>query len=176
MANFLVFDDDPATLDWAKQQLSSVAAGTEDEIRRATRIGCEVVEDACGPILATARTERIPAGAAGVLSVRASAVTAVAASGTPLVAADFVVDGQLLTRANGARWADVLTVSYTAGWVRDQIPEWAKAAALLIALQYRRSQLKAGPGRAVPEGSGFLVPHQAEELMAPHVLPNMGFA
>lgn len=177
MANFLVFD--AASLASTKTLMSTTGLGaaTDDAVSLSTKLACEKVEKLCGPVLLATRTERVQPGAVGILRAHDATLVAITTkSGTVLDVADFDIDDQLLTRVDETAWTERLTVEYSAGWVRAEIPAWATGAALLIALQHRRGQMTTSPGSPVPTGSGFLIPNQAKELMEDHLLAPDGFA
>lgn len=140
------------------------------ELLIAAEIGCDKVEEICGPILATSRTETVAAGRSAILSARVASLTSVSAGDV----AEYSTVGQLLTRTDGAAWSSPLTITYLTG--SATVPAWAKAAALAIARQYWRGKITAAPGSESPTGTGFLVPNQARELMADHELIPDGFA
>lgn len=169
MPNFLGVDDQE-TVALMRSAVNNDRAADYTELLIAAEIGCDKVEEICGPILATARTETVAAGRSAILSARVASITSIVGGDV----ADWQAAGQLLTRADGAAWSSSLTVTYQTG--SAQAPGWAKAAALAIARQYWRGKLTAAPGSESPTGTGFLIPNQARELMADHALLPAGFA
>lgn len=150
---------------------------TNDELalQAAINLGCEKVDELCGPTLTTSVTEVVRGGGYELpLRARAESITSVAKwpSGTALTAADFYADGQQIARKDGD-WIDSdLTVVYTAG--AATAPPWAVSAACLIGQQWFKSRLKPMASDATPVG--FLVPKQAQEFMEKHLLAPDGLA
>lgn len=141
-------------------------------IQAAIDLGCEKVDELCGPTMTTSITEHVRSG---WLSARAVELTAVAdwRTDAALTLDDYYAEGQVLARKDGARIASDLTVTYTAG--SATAPAWAVSAACLIAKQWFTSRLR--PNLNDPTTlAGFLVPNQATEIMASHVLAPGGFA
>ena len=160
MTAFIAADD-------LRAYVTNGKAADENGLQLSADLACEVVVEACGPILTTEVVESLDAGTSAVLACADATITAVSVG----VPADYKVSGQVLSRVDGAPFPE-LTVTYTAG--AATAPAWARAAALLIASHHWRSRLSM-PGQAtVPVG--FLVPNQAETLMAPHRLAPLGFA
>ena len=159
-----------------KSFIGNTKPDDEPAIQAAINLGCEKVDELCGPTVATTITERVPGGGYQLpLDYRATAITAIATwpAGVTLDASAFFVEDQLLARKDGDWIDDDLTVTYTAG--AATAPAWAVSAACLIAHQWLKSRLRpnlADPGTLV----GFLVPRQAEEIMADHLLAPDGFA
>lgn len=159
-----------------REVVNNGKAADEAQLQRALDVACGVVEDACGPILLTSLVEVLDGGAAAlVLTARGTAVTAVETypAGVALAAADFRVSGQILMRRDGGT-IPAVEVTYTSGF--EDVPAWAREAALVIAAHYWQSRLKM-PGTPQPgAGIGYLVPAQAEAMLAPHRLAPLGFA
>lgn len=140
--------------------------------------GCAKVDELCGPTLTATVTDKLLTGRgpARYLSARPAALVSVASypSGDAADVALFDFDGQRLFRRDGLDIVGALTVSYTTG--AATAPTWAASAAMLIAHQWFKSRLQ--PNLSTPGTApvGFLVPNQADELMAEHYLAPGGFA
>lgn len=160
-----------------REAANNTKAADESQLQRALDVACGVVEDACGPILSTTLVEVLDGGApALVLSARASAVLGVETwpAGVVLDAAAFRVSGQVLTRRDGSTIGPV-EVTYASG--HDEVPAWAREAALTIAAHYWRTRLQtSGQPMTGAPGAGFLVPAQASSMLDPHRLAPLGFA
>lgn len=138
-------------------------------------LGCDLVDERCGPTVAETVSEVVRGGVRAVaLSCRAVSLTAIETwpAGLALPVADFAPRGQVVVRRDGGRIDSDVTVTYLAG--AAEAPAWAKAAAMLIGQQWFKSRLRPNLNDPVPVG--FLVPKQAEELMAAHLLAPGGFA
>ena len=148
----------------------------DPSLQAAINLGCDKVDELCGPTITTSITERVRGEGYDLpLDARATAITSIATwpDGTVLDAAAYYVDDQLLARRDGG-WIDSdLTVTYTAG--AATAPSWAVSAACLIGKQWYTSRLQ--PSQNDPTAMvGFLVPKQATEIMADHLLAPDGFA
>ena len=144
------------------------------DLADALETGCNMVDALCGPTVTTTIVERVKAGGYELpLSARAASLTSLATyvGGTALTKTDYDISGQLLFRRDGGWIGDDLVVTYTAG--AATAPKWAVDAARLIGQQWWLSRLRPGPNQ-VPVG--YLVPKQADELMAGHLLAPGGFA
>ena len=157
-------------------------AADEAQLQAAVDVACAAVEDGSGdtpgvgPVLEVSRTENVYAyGSALVLSARVSSLTSIATypGGVAQAVGDFRASGQVLQRVDGGLFGPV-TVVYVTG--SALVPSWAREAALVIAAHYWQSRLKM-PGAPQPGvGIGYLVPAQAEAMLAPHRLAPLGFA
>lgn len=131
--------------------------------------GCAKVDELCGPTMATSVSERVPAGAYELpLSFWAVALTSVARwpSGQALSTSKFAVEDRVIFRTDGEWIDDDLTVTYSTGAASP--PQWAVDSACLIGKHWWASRLR--PSINDPSPVGFLVPKQAWELMADHLL------
>lgn len=163
-------------LDTAKQYINyTKLTGADDTaLELELDLAMSKVEELCGPVVTTTITAEYVKGSGCDLPLqyRAATLTSLATypGGTTLTAADYRIDGQLLSRRDGGWIVGPLSVTYTTG--AATAPAWAKAAALDIVRQRWRTRLR--PTQGAPEG--FLVSKQAEELMADHLLAPLGFA
>ena len=140
-----------------------------EDMIAAAAVGVEVVEAACGPIVDTTITETVDV-ARPVVAVRYPARDATHSTGVPLACA-----GQTIRTVDGSD-VPAGTITYTAGYAATtaDAPSWAVTAGRLVARHFWRS-LQTNQ-RATPESAGYLVPNQAQTLMAPHELAPGGFA
>ena len=165
-----------------REVINNAKGADEAQLQAAVDVACAAVEDGygdlpgCGPVLEVSRTETVYGyGRAVVLSARVASLTSIvtAPGGVVLDVSAFRASGQVVQRADGSL-VGPLTVTYTTGSVA--VPAWAREAALVIAAHYWQSRLKV-PGAPQPGvGIGYLVPAQAEAMLAPHRLAPLGFA
>jgi len=152
------------------------AGSTDSNLQAAINFGCDLVDDRCGPTVATTVTERVPGGSDILpLSYRAASLTSITIwrDGSVVDATQYVVDGQLLYRKDFAYITTDLSVTYVAG--AATAPSWATSAAQIIGLHWWRSRLR--PAQNDPQVPvGFLVPRQAQELMEPWLIAAGGMA
>jgi len=145
-------------------------------IQAAIDLGCDKVVEKCGPIMAETIVERVRGGGYKLpLRFYPASLGSIATrpGGVELDLADYRFEGQMLAREDDGWIAGNLTLTYTAGWA--EAPPWAVSAACLIAKQWFLSRLR--PNLNDPSTlTGFLVPRQAEEIMAGHILAPEGFA
>ena len=160
----------------AQSFIGNTSANDVAAIQAAINLGCDKVVEMCGPIIAETITERVAGGGYELpLKYRPASLGSIATrpGGVALNLADYRFEGQVLAREDDGRISENLTVTYTAGWVAA--PSWAVSAACLIAKQWFLSRLR--PNLNDPSTlTGFLVPRQAEEIMAGHLLAPGGFA
>ena len=137
-------------------QYARISGGVTEGLESIVEAACDVVVDACGPILVTEFVEDVPhVGGKGALTH-----TPVIAASSP--AGLTVSHGSGVVR--GLAGADP-TVTYTAGY--EVPPAWAVEAVKIIAAHMWRARL--GPSRDNPDsGAGYLVPNRAAILMEPH--------
>lgn len=159
-------------------------AADESMLTDAVAGACGKVVDLCGPVITETVTDervRVSGAREACLKWRASALSALSvfSSGLALTPSDWWVEGQVLSRRDGSKIPSDLLVTYTSGRVAAAADVavnavWARDAALIVAAQYVRARLARNPADPVPVG--FLVPNQAQELMASHLLAPLGFA
>ena len=142
------------------------------ELSMVADAACSAVDEACGPQASTHVTGELVEPSSGYLTTR----WPVTGNLTATTIAGSEVDVSGWRRANGplGHYADnvgcrLLLVSYTTGSVKP--PEWAVAAAKIIGRHLWATRL--GPNRngSMQQGAGYLIPNQAEALLAPHRLP-----
>lgn len=139
-------------------------------LQAAIDLGCEQVEELCGPVITTTRTERVAGDTDKlVLTCRAVSITSIVTwpAGDAVDADAFYTAGQILARRDRGYVCGDLVVEYVTG--SATAPAWAKAAACLIANQWFKGRLR--PNLNDPTTlTGFLVPKQAMEIMSGHLL------
>ena len=172
-------------------------SNTDDlELQNHLDAAVEVVEGLIGPIDAPATVtethyntssdvlvlRRMPVGALVSVSSRVGATT------TALTLTDYELDvaSGLLRVASGARFYGSYTVSYTSG--RAVLPASIHLACLIVAEHLWQTQRMPGmrddvqPGfgggaDGVPGagsvGRGFAIPHRAQELLRPYMMPSV---
>lgn len=156
------------------------SAADAPALQAALDAACNKVEDLCGPITPVASITELVRGGGDKLPLRKRAVSLTSITtwpgGTALNVADFYIDDELVLARKDRGWIDYgydLTVVYTAGW--STAPAWAEESALMIAKQAFKPRVRPNAaGVEVP--TGYLIPNQAMELMANHLLPPDGFA
>ena len=160
----------------AKSFIGNTSANDVAAIQAAINLGCDKVVEECGPIIAEIIVERVAGGGYELpLKYRPASLGSIVTrpGGVELNLSDYRFEGQVLAREDDGWISENLTVTYTAGWVAA--PSWAVSAACLIAKQWFTSRLR--PNLNDPTTlAGFLVPNQATEIMASHVLAPGGFA
>ena len=140
-------------------------APVNSEVLQVGRAACGKVRDMCGPIFPLETVFEVVTVRRGWAPTRYQAVEITSLSGgsLPVDITDFGFKSPSLSSGRVA-------VTYKAGY--EVAPDWAVSAALIIARHLWRTRL--GPNRNNPEaqpGVGYLVPNQAEALMADHLLP-----
>lgn len=150
--------------------IKNVSAEDEPWLELAVDVGCDHVDNSCGPTLLTTITdEYVPATGKrkALLSCRVRSLVEVRDATTDeVVTTEFTFVGQTLRRLDGGSVGGPLLVTFTSG--ADAAPSWARSAALLIAQQSLRTQRRFATSTDGPVG--FLVPRAAEEHMADHLL------
>ena len=157
--------------------VGNTKSSDEMTLRAALDLGCVTVDELCGPTVPTTVVEHVRAGGYRLpLRARAESLVSVATwpGGATLPVEGFAVEGQTICRRGTAGWiGGDLTVTYIAG--AAEAPPWAVSAALLIGKQWLNSRLR--PNLNDPTTLvGFLVPKQAQEIMAAHLLAPEGLA
>lgn len=153
--------------------------GHDDELRSMIEAATEVVENVVGPVTVRSRSEVHPGGSLLVLHhVPALALTSlipIHPTGTVYLPGDVDLDGEtgIVRRLGGGGFTGPLRVVYTAGRrvVPPNVVEATKViVAHLWATQRGHSGARPGFGEdpVSAPGAGFLVPHRATELLAPH--------
>lgn len=153
----------------------------EDEaaLQAAIDAACTKVEDLCGPITPVTSITELVRGDSDKLPLRnrAQSLTSIAhwPSGTALDVDDFYISDELVLARKDHGWiVGDLTVVYSSGWATA--PFWATESALMIAKQAVAPRMRPNAATGTPVATSYLVPNQATELMANHLLPPDGFA
>lgn len=166
--------------------LNITGAGQDTELTTTLEAAEAVIAQHCGPLAATATTQRVR-GERSQLVV--SITPAISLTSVTPVGGSALTVGDLMIQANGviehiaggtfsSRWYDVV---YQAG--RASLPKDLREAVLALVKHLWEPQRGPSrrPGSAASDaasntlpGAGYLLPFRVQELMAPHLQP--GFA
>lgn len=169
------------TAEMLRGAASAKQAIDQDRFELAASVARSKVRSLCGPVspietIVEKVRVRVPSDEVP-LKYRPASLTSVVStrSGTALTVGDFDPDEQVLTRKDGGLICENLTVTYTAGYAAEAIPDELVSMATLIGQQYLRVSKRFTLSQDDPvAATGFLVPDAAKDIGRDYLLAPEG--